>query len=371
LNVVDDDTQRARLEASLAQYRSTYSTLVASYQQVKLAEAQATNNLVVAESAQVPRQPIRPRPLVTGLLAAIVGALIAIGAAFVIEYLDDTIKTPDDVTRVSGLPTLGAIARLKESNSGRQLVASMESKAPESEAYRTLRTNIQFSSVDKPIRTLLVTSSGPSEGKSTTAANLAVVLAQTGQRVIAVDADLRRPVLHRLFGVPNNTGVTTALLAGEDMESESHLRPTKIENLSVLTSGPIPPNPSEMLGSHRMAELIARLTRLADVVIFDSPPVLAVTDAVVLGRQVDGVVLVTDARQTREMALARAVTELQNTGTNVLGVVLNRLDSRSGGYYYYYYYYYYSDGEGGQRKRGGSREKYGSRLRLPWQRKPA
>jgi capsular exopolysaccharide synthesis family protein len=368
LNAATDDAQKARLETSLAQYRSTYSTLVASYQQVKLAEAQASNNLVVAESAEVPERPIRPRPLMTALLAAIFGALVAIGAAFVIEYLDDTIKTPDDVTRVSGLPTLGAIARLKEGAGDRQLVASIESKAPESEAYRTLRTNIQFSSVDRPTRTLLVTSSGPSEGKSTTAANLAVVMAQTGKRVIAVDADLRRPVLHRVFGVPNNTGITTALLAGDALSLEGHLRPTKIENLSLLTSGPIPPNPSEILGSHRMAGLIESLTQAADMVIFDSPPVLAVTDAAVMGRQVDGVVLVVDARQTREQVLARAVSELQNTGANLLGVVLNRLDSRSGGYDYYYYYY--SDEEGGQRRRGASKSGHGTKGRLPWQRKP-
>jgi capsular exopolysaccharide synthesis family protein len=368
LNQALDDAQRARLETSLAQYRSTYSTLVASYQQVKLAEAQASNNLVVAEAAEIPEKPIRPRPLVTALLAAIFGALVAIGAAYVIEYLDDTVKTPDDVTRVSGLPTLGAIARLREGSGDRHLVASVESKAPESEAYRTLRTNIQFSSVDRPTRTLLVTSSGPSEGKSTTAANLAVVMAQTGKRVIVVDADLRRPVLHRIFGVPNNTGITTALLAGDDMSLDGHLQPSKVENLSLLTSGPIPPNPSEILGSHRMASLIESLTQLADMVIFDSPPVLAVTDAAVLGRQVDGVVLVADARQTREQVLARAVSELQNTGANLLGVVLNRLDSRSGGYDYYYYYY--SDEEGGQRKRGASKGGNGLKVRLPRQRKP-
>jgi capsular exopolysaccharide synthesis family protein len=368
LNSATDDAQKARLETSLAQYRSTYSTLVASYQQVKLAEAQATNNLVVAESAEVPERPIRPRPLVTAFLVAILGAAVAIGAAFIIDYLDDTVKTPDDVTRVSGLPTLGAIAKLKEGAGGRQLVASVESKVPESEAYRTLRTNIQFSSVDRPTRTLLITSSGPSEGKSTTAANLAVVMAQTGKRVIAVDADLRRPVLHRVFGVPNNIGITTALLAGDGMSLEGYLRPTKVENLSLLTSGPIPPNPSEILGSHRMAGLIASLTQLADMVIFDSPPVLAVTDAAVLGRQVDGVVLVVDARQTREQVLAKAVSELQNTGANLLGVILNRLDSRAGGYYYYYYYY--SEEEGGHHRRGDSRSGERTKIRLPWQRKP-
>ena len=143
-----------------------------------------------------------------------------------------------------------------------------------------------------------MTSSGPSEGKSTTAANLAVVMAQTGQKVILVDADLRRPVIHKVFGVPNNVGTTTALLAGQDVDLAAYLQPTEIENLRVLTSGPIPPNPSELLGSHRMAHVIEQLSQLADLVIFDTPPVLVVTDASVLGRQVDGVLLVADAGGT-------------------------------------------------------------------------
>ena len=366
LKTITDDTQRTRLETSLAQYRNTYSTLVASYQQVKLAEAQATNNIVVAEPATVPDRPIRPRTRTNVILATIVGALLALGIAFLIEYLDDTVKTPDDVSRVSGLSTLGAIARLKESGGPRQLVAWLRTKSPESEAYRTLRTNIQFSSVDNPIRSLLVTSSSPGEGKSTTTANLAVVLAQTGQRVIVVDTDLRRPVLHKVFGIPNNIGLTTSLLAGENVSLEDYLQPTEIDTLSVLTSGPIPPNPSELLGSHRMQHLIEVLTQAADIVIFDSPPVLAVTDAVVLGRQVDGVLMVADAGNTREHALAQAAAELQKTGANVLGVALNRLDTRRGGYYYYYYY---SDEQGGQRRRSPIRN--AARLRWPWQRTSA
>ncbi len=369
LNNVTDDTERTRLETSLAQYRSTYSTLVASYQQVRIAESQALNNIVVAEPAVNPETPIRPRVMTNTLLAAIVGLLLALGAAFLVEYLDDTVKTPDDVSRVSGLSTLGAIARLKDVGGTRQLIAWLRTKAPESEAYRTLRTNIQFSSVDKPIRSLLVTSSSPGEGKSTTTANLAVVLAQTGQKVIVVDTDLRRPVLHKVFGVPNNMGLTTALLGGDTAAIESYLQPTEIDSLSVLTSGPIPPNPSELLGSHRMAHLVERLTEAADIVIFDSPPVLAVTDAAVMGRQVDGVLLVADAGHTREHALAGATVELQKTGTNLLGVALNRLDTRRGGYQYYYYYYY-SEEEGGGRRRSQSRNGNG-KSRLPWQRKTA
>ena len=373
LNAVTDDNQRMRLETSLAQYRSTYSSLLSSYQQIRLAEAQATDNVAIAKPARVPELPIRPRTMTNTLLAAVVGAMIAVGAAFLIEYLDDTIKTPDDVARVSGLSTLGAIARLKETGGTRQLVAWLQTKAPESEAYRTLRTNIQFSSVDKPVRSLLVTSAGPSEGKSTTAANLAVVMAQTGQRVVLVDTDLRRPVMHKVFGVANNTGLTSALLNGEQVVLDGHLQGTEVENLSLLTSGPIPPNPSELLGSHRMARLVEKLAGQADLVIFDSPPVLAVTDAAVMGRQVDGVVLVVDAGQTREQVLAQATAELQQTGANLLGAVLNRLDSRRGGYYYYYYYY--SEEEGGQRRRSisphGADEEGAparGRARFPWPR---
>ncbi len=368
-----DDAQRQRYEASLAQYRSTLSSLVNSSQQIRLAEAQATNNVVIAKPAIVPETPIRPRTATNVFLAAVVGAMIAIGAAFLIEYLDDTVKSPDDITRVSGLSTLGAIARLKDAGVQRQLIAWSHTKAPESEAYRTLRTNIQFSSVDKPIHTLIVTSSGPSEGKSTTSANLAIVMAQTGQKVILVDTDLRRPVLHKIFGVPNNVGITTALLAGQDVDLQAYLQPTEIDNLTIITSGPIPPNPSELLGSHRMKHIIDRLSEIADIVIFDTPPALVVTDASVLGRQTDGVLLVADAGGTREQALAQAVSELRKTGTNVIGVALNRLDSRSRGYYYYYYYYYYTDEGGNRRRRSdtGDGNGRGPRLKLPWQQKAA
>lgn len=369
LKSATDDTQKTRLEGSLAQYRTTYSSLLASAQQARTVEAQATNNLVVAEPAIETKEPIRPRTLTNTLLAAVIGAMLAIGVAFLIEYLDDTVKTPDDVERVSGLSTLGAIARLKDGGGSRQIVAWSRTRVPESEAYRTLRTNIQFSSVDKPIKALMVTSSSPSEGKSTTAANLAVVLAQTSQRVIIVDTDLRRPVLHKVFGVPNNTGLTTALLAGEAVDLDLQLQSTEIDTLKVLTSGPIPPNPSELLGSHKMAMLVASLSDHADIVIFDSPPVLAVTDAAVLSSQVDGVLVVVDAGKTKEQALANAVAELQKANANVLGIALNRLDTRRG--YNYYYYYYYSDEENGDRRGQSEKGSASPRIRLPWHRKPA
>lgn len=371
LSRATDDAQKTRLETSLAQYRSTYSTLVANYQQARLAEAQTLDSIVLSEPAIAPERPVRPRTLTNTALAAVVGALLALGIAFLIEYLDDTIKTPDDIERVTGLSTLGAIARLKDAGSARERIAWLRTSAPESEAYRTLRTNIQFSSVDNPVRRLLVTSSSPGEGKSTTAANLGVVLAQTGQRVILVDTDLRRPTLHKVFGIPNNTGLTTALLASQDTPIMEQLQPTEVPDLHILTSGPIPPNPSELLGSQRMAYLIEMLAEVADIIIFDSPPVLAVTDAAVLGRQMDGVLLVVDTGTTHEQVLGNAVAELQKTGVNILGVALNRLDTRRNGYYYYYYHYYYQEDESGERRKHSPRRGTGVRFRLPWPRKAA
>jgi len=178
-------------------------------------------------------------------------------------------------------------------------------------------------------------------------------------------------VIHKTFGVPNNVGITTALLAGQDIDLAAYVQPTEIENLTILTSGPIPPNPSELLGSHRMAHVIEQLSQAADLVIFDTPPVLVVTDASVLGRQVDGVLLVADAGGTREQALVQTVGELRKTGVNILGIALNRLDSRSRGYYYYYYYYYYTDDGGNRRRRSDSETGRGPRFRLPWQQKAA
>jgi capsular exopolysaccharide synthesis family protein len=212
-----------------------------------------------------------------------------------------------------------------------------------------MRTNLQFSSLDHPIRSMVVTSPNPVEGKSTTLANLGVVMAQAGKSVILVDSDLRRPTLHKIFQVPNKTGLTNVLL-DDQLELDGHLQETGIENLRLLTSGPLPPNPSELLGSQRMAQFIELLKSKTDVVIFDTPPAIPVTDAAVLATQTDGVLLVADAGKTRRNAARRSVEVLQQVGANVLGAALNRLSpSRSGGYYYYYYYY--AEDNNGRRRR--------------------
>jgi capsular exopolysaccharide synthesis family protein len=189
------------------------------------------------------------------------------------------------------------------------------------EAYRTLRTNILFSSLDRPLRTLLVTSTAPNEGKSTTLANLAVTMAQAEQRVLLVDCDLRRPSLHTLFGLANEQGLTSAILAQD--EGPPPAQPTSVPGLSVLTSGPLPPRPADLLGSRRMGALIERLSATADIVLFDTPPVVAVTDAAALAPRVDGVLLVLHAGHTRRDRAREARQLLEKVKANIVGVVLN------------------------------------------------
>lgn len=212
------------------------------------------------------------------------------------------------------------------------LVVLRDPASPAAEAYRTLRTNIQFSSLDKPLRTLLVTSTAPDEGKSTTLANLAVTMAQAEQRVILVDCDLRRPSLHTLFGLPNEQGLTSVILQQGD--APLPLQPTGVPGLSLLTSGPLPPRPADLLGSRRMEALIGRLLAEADVVLFDTPPVIAVTDAAVLATRMDGVLLVLQAGKTRRDRAREARRLLEKVKANIIGVVLNNARLEAGyGYY--------------------------------------
>lgn len=217
----------------------------------------------------------------------------------------------------------------------RKLIVQEDAKSPISEAYRTLRTNIQFAKVDSDIKTIMFTSAGPGEGKSTTAANTAVALAQSGKEVLLVDCDLRKPVQHRIFG-KKNRGVTNILV--EDLPFEQFIQETDVSGLKVLTSGPIPPNPSELLGSAKMVRLIDLLKMQADYVVIDAPPVVAVTDASVLSSKVDGILLVVSAGIARPEMAQKAKEALERANGHILGVVLNRVEIDAEHSYYYYYY---------------------------------
>ena len=347
--IADTQTQIGGLEQKLADYQANYASLLTFVQG-------GVNSIRVVEPASLPIVPIGPNKGMTILLAAAIGLLLALGAAFLLDYLDDTIKTPEDVQSATHLATLGAIARIAGETVAEKLITILQPKSPNAEAYRVLRTNLLFSAVDNPPRTLLITSASPGEGKSTTLANLGVVMAQQGQRVILVDSDLRRPTLHRLFQAPNAAGLTNALLHDQP-SAAPFLQATLVDNLSLLTSGPLPPNPAELLGSARFGELLRDLQQHADVVLLDSPPALAVTDAPVLARQVDGVLLVVDAGATRRQWAANAQETLSKVGAKVLGVAINRLKPGSSGYYYYYHHYYYSSEDGGEESHGKRRRK--------------
>lgn len=350
--IQDLQNQISILESKISGWQYTYTQYRLSLQ------GGDVNALSVVEPATVYPNPISPNVRMNVLMAAAIGLVLAVAGVILIEYLDDTVKTAEDVTRISGYPMIGGVTRIEGADYPDKLVAANKPLSPTAEAFRVLRTNLQFSSVDHPPKSVMMTSPGPSEGKSITLANLAVVVAQSGLNVILVDTDLRRPVQHKIFGVPNRHGFSDAILS-PTKNLDQHLQTTSIANLRLLSSGSLPPNPAELLASERMKELISWLETEADLVLFDSPPALVVTDAMVLGTRVDGVVLVNDAGRTRTNETRTVVAEFKRLRVNLLGIVLNRMTGSGSGYYHYYYYE-----DNGQKTR---RKKKGWRGRLfPW-----
>jgi len=350
-NSATQQAELGRLQSEISQLRTSYTTLLQSYENVRLAEAQSTSNILVVEPARVPTAPVRPKTAQNTLLAAVVGMMLGVGLVFLIEYLDDSIRSPEQITSLLRVPVIGVIARMNggshNENGNRSLIAVKQPRSPVVEAFRALRTNIQFTSVDRPVRSLLVTSAVPVEGKSTVAANLAVVMAQAGLRVLLVDCDLRRPSVHKLFDQTNRVGLTDMMLQAS-AQWDSAAQPTQTANLSILSSGSLPPNPAELLGSERLRQLLDRLRSSYDMVIIDSPPMLPITDATVLARVVDGVLLIVDTGATRVGAVLQSKEMLERVGGRLIGVVMNKVVKGVGGYSNYYHYYdqyYYGDGK--------------------------
>ena len=218
------------------------------------------------------------------------------------------------------------------------LITFEQTKSPISEAYRTLRTNVQFTSVDSETKKIMITSSGPREGKSHTVANLAVSISQAGKSVLVIDADMRNPTQHKLFELDNRVGLSMALVQDQD-EQQQYIRETAVPGVMVLTGGPIPPNPAELVGSQRMKRLIQEVSEQYDIVLIDTPPVIAVTDASILAQEVDGVILVLASGEVNKEYAQRAKEQLDKVGAKILGAVLNKADMKTSEYYYYYYYH--------------------------------
>ena len=365
--IADAQVQINGLQAKRTTLQANYASLLASSQQG------AINTLTVFESATLPTAPIGPNTLSTVLTAAAIGFILGTAAAYFLEILDDTVKTPEDILAVTKLPTMAGIAMIDEKgNDQYQVITLTQPRSPVSEAYRTLRTAVLFANVDQTSRTMLITSANPAEGKSTVAANLGVVLAQAGHRVLIIDADLRRPVQHVIFGIlTNNYGLTNLLvqMLVEDDSNRSRqetqvllegaIHETRQRALYVLTSGSLPPNPAELVGSGKMHTLLGMLSELFDYVIIDGPPVLAVTDPVVLSTRSDSVLLVSSAGQTRRTQLRQATEQLREVNANMIGIVLNRVSAKTSGYYYYNYYStsYFQIETGGDDKDGKVRAK--------------
>ena len=389
-----DPAEVLRLEAQVTSLQTSYANLLRQFEEVRLAEAQAVDTIVLSEPAVEARK-VRPKVLLNTLLAAILGLMVGVGAVFLREYLDDTVKGPDEVERLYQVPVLAGIPEAPSSStedagqsedvtgSSRKdevppVVVHREATTPAAEAFRVLRTNLQFASVDSEARTLMITSPEPQEGKSFVAANLAVALSEMGQRVLLIDGDLRRPRQHKIFHLPRNVGLSTALLAPLE-EVDTHIHETAFEGLYVMPRGPEVPNPTELLGSQRMRALMAYLAQKWDAVILDTPPVLIGADAAIASRLVSGVLLVCRAGTTRHPALQQALKELERVNARIFGMVMNVVPQGRGGYYDYYYYRYYgyrydyysTDGQQPRRRgrKGRKPEGWWERLRHAVQRR--
>jgi capsular exopolysaccharide synthesis family protein len=348
-STAEEEATHARLQQRLNEAQVRYTEAFNNLIELQRDQAKESSNIVLLESAVASYTPISPRIFLNTIIAALFGGMLALGIIFLAEYLDVSVKNQDQIQADTGLPTLGAIAKIKVSSPAESLVAFEHPRDPLSEAYRVLRTNLGFSAIDGDLNSIVITSASPGEGKSTTTANLGVVMAQAGKRVIVIDSDLRRPMQHTIFGLTNSHGLTTALLDNVSPPG-THLKNTKIRGLRVLTSGPIPPNPAEILSSQRMRQLIETLGDEADILLFDTPPVLTVTDTAVLAPQTGGTLFVVQVGETRRDTLVQAVNRIRNSNAQVLGVLLNRIKPSHGSYYYYQYYSSYGDGSRKRRR---------------------
>jgi len=340
-----------------------YGLVLERARETELTRVMNFNNVRVVDEALEPKEPVRPNVPLNLAAAAVLGLFLGVALALTRELSDRSIRTPDEVEEMGSvclglLPEIEATSRARYSRrstktldvkelKSRDLIVAQQPESGIAEAARAVRTNLTFMSPDKPFRTLVFTSAVPEEGKTTVAVSVATVLAQGGARVLLVDTDLRRPRLHRTFGQSNDTGVTLALSGQAPLEE--CIRPTDIPNLSLLTAGPIPPNPAELLHSERFRQLVQTVGEQFDRIIFDSPPLLPVTDAAILSQLVDGVVVVSRCFRTPRPALAQTLRTLKDVKANVLGVILNAVDFDRHDYKEYHYYYrrgyYYSDRE--------------------------
>ena len=353
-----------------AKLSTDYLVMQQRLQDLQLLKATATGNFRVLVPATVPETPVAPKPLRSAILGFAVGLFAGIGLAFLLEQLDSRLRDPAEVARILRRPILGRIPRISKKMLGESAVIALtHPDGHQAEAFRLLRTNLDFMRVDDDVKSIVVTSSAQGEGKSVTVANLAVTLAMGGKKVFIIDADLRRPRQHQYFGLENSVGLSTVVTGQTSLDDALHkvnLEPVMganeidfqswaggseaLSRIYVLTSGPLPPNPGEIVSSRRFATVVGTLAKEADIVLVDSPAMLAVGDAAALAALVDGLVFLVDMEKASRPMLAQAADQLMRLPCRSLGVVL-RVEGAKRGYYYSssYKYYEYSDGSGKRR----------------------
>lgn len=328
--------------------KELYNGLLQRLKETGVSASLTASNIQILDKAEIPKSPYKPKKTLNILLSIIVGLFGGIGIVFFVEYFDTSIKTPEDLEKIISIPTLGYVPYYKENkeNLPVEYISSAEVTNPIAEAFRSIRTFILLSTGDKPPRIVMVTSPTRGEGKTTTSINLAISLTKLDKKVVLIDADMRRPRLHQLFSVENIVGLST-YLSGNINFSEFLIRKTDIENLDIITSGINPPNPAELILSFRFTELIHTLYNLYNFVIIDAPPVLGISDPLIISQNTDGVLLVLRSGMSDKNAVKETRRLLMSINAKILGVVLNSVDQVYMRYSYYYKYYkhYYTDEE--------------------------
>jgi polysaccharide biosynthesis transport protein len=320
--------------------KTIYSNVLLRRNETELLSRLAANNIVLVDPAPVPTSPVKPRVLLTIIMGVLGGIVAGIGLAFFVNYLDDSIKSQDDVENTLGLAFLGYVPNIKTNSVvERDLQAHSHPQSNAAEGFRTIRATLSLTHKPDKLRLVSVTSTIPSEGKSLVASNLAIVSAQTGLRTLLVDADLRRPSVHKAFQLHSPIGIS-AFLTGETSDLEEITHKSEVPNLDVICCGAIPANPSELIGSARMKAFLDMVGDKYDRVILDCPPISAVSDPLVIAAKTDGVVFVCKFNKIRREHARRSVQRIQSAGIHVMGVVINDIDFEGKDSYYYSYYYY-------------------------------
>jgi capsular exopolysaccharide synthesis family protein len=362
------EAEQSRLAATVGTMQRTFDNLQSEYQLARIAESVDDGRVQSIDEATLPTFAVSPNRKRAITYSGLVGLLLGLALAFALDRMDDSVKSPDELRDQMELPLLGLIPAIRAERRSRRavdttvgrLITHADPRSPVAEAYRSMRTNLAFARAQQSPQAIVVASPGPADGKSTTVANLAITFAQQGQRTLLIDADLRRAVLDKAFGAPRSPGLTEVIIGESTLDDAIH--DTSVPNLSIVASGRFPPNPAELLGSSRMQEILHDAKARFDVVLLDSPPLLAVTDAAVLATMVDGVVLVIRTERTKRDAVRRALGHVRSVRGRLLGVVLNDVDMRSGAYYGSYGHYYYSY-YGDERRSGGEARNAVQRLR--------